>query len=275
MGVKTVTIILAFVALLLASCRNTTPENVTRKVSADSTTSRTFKKDSIKLPKRFVFSAIDSLNKYKDSTYYVIVRDTEYYGYYRANFYIGKANEMTFGIAPITDSTSAFFQKNSAEWVKQDVLPVGFYLGNVQLVHLNDNHFTDIIIGSSNGYGMSGNPMYLIFFFNKRKEKFIYYRSSNIYNIYYDTVKHLIGSEWYPTNATEGYKELFKIKNDSLIFLNAVAIGLGLGSYDHYPYLRYYIRKGNEEFTIKRVSYKGWKEDSFESIYMHTFWNSE
>lgn len=259
-------------ALLISSCSSHHAKTVDSSTKHDSITVKPHK-DSMVQEHEFVFSAIDSLNKYHDSLNYVISRVKGRFGQYEYHFCVGFANGAAFGIAPINDSTYSFFVNTNNEWEKKYDLPTDFVLGDVEFSDLLHNGDSSLVLWSANSFGMSGNWMNLIFTFNRKDKAFHYCHGAEIYNSRFrDKHKPIISSQWSCTNGTEGCKELYEIKNDSLVFLKGVAVGLGLSTADHRPYIRYYTKKGDEQITLKQISYKN--EDSLWPVYNHLFWDS-
>jgi hypothetical protein len=231
------------------------------------------------------FSAIDSLNKYQDSTNTTYSWKATSMQYGTSTLYIDELNGVWFGIAPNTDTTYALYQKQNDKWKVIFKFDENFGLGKVQEIDLDGDSACDLIVSSSTPYSVCGNLKSELFFFNSSENIFEHCNSPDLMNTTYDSTNHIIHSHWCQTNGMEGSKESYKIKKHSLVFISGVGIGTGLLYGRAHGCLRYYTLKkkvfatygsipepSSNEVDIRIVKYNDDKK--MEDDYEHALWDS-
>ena len=171
------------------------------------------------------FSADDTFNKYAG--------DDTLYGYRMQAFFVGRMNNVNYGIVYKKDLT-LIYQKENNHWMVTDSIPKNC-MGRVEYADLNGDNYNDLIIITGIS-AAGGNRENYILLFNPQKNKFKHNEYYDLLNIQYDKNKNMVETFWNGT-IHGGSKSIYKITGDSLTFIETV--------YFHHPEI-----KADEDYTI-------------------------
>jgi hypothetical protein len=256
--------------IFISSCKNGNDKKVAEKQVMDGMLTDTVSKVDVprkpgvevKKPKKiFIFSAIDSLKKYQDN-------DT-------LPIYMGRVNNIEYGLVPLTDSTYGFYQRQINLWKKICTLDIDF-IQYVELKDLNGDGFNDIKV-TTNVTGSGGNEENVVLLFDKTKKQFSHNDWWDLPNIKYDKKKKLIESSWWAGNpSSSSSKEIYRIQKDSLSLIEGVSYGpqdekAAEDISGNRELLEYFTIRNGKRVTIKSIKGSAYK---LQDVFEQTFWDS-
>ena len=241
-----------FVFLILISC------------SPDRTRKEKILKNEQPLKSTVPFSVIDSLNKYSAADSVLIVDDST-----EAVLFIGKANEISFGVLACPDSLLKFYQNVSNKWEAIDSFEYNLAVSFIDRKDLNGDKKSDVKISTLSG--SAGNTENVVFLFDSKSKKFKRNKYYEMSNVEYDSISHFVRSSWFAGAVHCQTKYKYKITGDSLKLVLAASYCPDEKSMRETGVLEITKPQGNKEVvlrTVKGKSEKVWNE------FEHTFWDS-
>lgn len=210
----------------------------------------------------FPFSTIDTLKKY--------IGSNKMYKYDSTSVYVGRTNNIDYGIQQLNDSISIFYQVVDTKWKFTDSITYAIYY--VESTDLNADGYEDLVLT----YGISGaggNYENVCFIYYPQSKTFKHNSFYDLPNIHYEKSRKYICSAWFKGGGLScAGKEIYEISGDSLVLTQGIIFCPDENEKSNNATLEYYVLKNRKEKIIKKIENK---YDKLYYIFDTTYWNSE